>query len=47
MDADFQAYDKLQSMLRPYPAEEMVAYPVSTLVNNARNESDQCVVALE
>ena len=30
-------------LLRPYPAEKMVAYPVNTLVNNPRNDVPQCV----
>lgn len=30
-------------VLRPYPAEKMVAYPVSTLVNNPRNDAPQCI----
>jgi putative SOS response-associated peptidase YedK len=47
LDADFQGYDMLLSMLRPYPADEMVAYAVSTLVNNPKNDSDQCAVAQE
>ena len=33
-------------MLRPYPAEEMEAFPVSTVVNNPRNESRECVEAV-
>jgi putative SOS response-associated peptidase YedK len=47
LDADFQGYDMLLSMLRPYPADEMVAHAVSTLVNNPKNDSDQCAVAQE
>jgi putative SOS response-associated peptidase YedK len=31
----------LQELLVPYPSEEMRAYPISTLVNNARNEGPQ------
>ena len=38
--------DQLSEMLRPYPADQMVAYPVSTLVNNPRNDLPQCVVPL-
>ncbi|MCP4140756.1 MAG: SOS response-associated peptidase [Chloroflexi bacterium] len=34
----------LQSLMRPYPAEEMEAYPVSTLVNNPANDRAECVV---
>lgn len=30
-------------LLRPYPAEKMTAYPVSTLVNNPRNETPECI----
>jgi putative SOS response-associated peptidase YedK len=30
-------------LLRPYPAEKMTAYPVSTIVNNPRNETPECI----
>ena len=30
-------------LLRPYPAEKMSAYPVSSFVNNPRNEGPQCI----
>lgn len=30
-------------LLRPYPAEKMTAYPVSTVVNNPRNETPDCI----
>lgn len=30
-------------LLRPYPAAKMVAYPVSTLVNNPRNDNPECI----
>lgn len=30
-------------LLRPYPAEKMTAYPVSTIVNNPRNETPDCI----
>jgi putative SOS response-associated peptidase YedK len=35
--------EKLLGLLGPYPAEEMVAVPVSTAVNNARNEGPACL----
>jgi putative SOS response-associated peptidase YedK len=41
---DIQA---LQNLLKPYPAEDMVAWPVSTKVNSPRNDSVECVEALE
>lgn len=34
----------LKSLLRPYPAEEMTAYPVSRLVNSPANESAECIL---
>lgn len=33
----------LQSLLKPYPAEEMAAYAVSTVVNNPQNETPDCI----
>ncbi len=38
--------DQLSALLQPYPAELMAAYPVSTLVNNPRNDLPQCVAPL-
>jgi putative SOS response-associated peptidase YedK len=35
--------DALQALLRPYPADDMRAVPVSTYVNNVRNQGPQCV----
>ncbi|HJO33888.1 MAG: SOS response-associated peptidase [Anaerolineales bacterium] len=37
----------LQSLLRPYPAAEMNAYPVACTVNNPRNDSPDCVRSVE
>lgn len=45
LDPEFQGKDKLLSMLGPYPADEMQAYPVSTVVNSPRNETPACVEA--
>lgn len=36
--------DVLLPLLRPYPPEAMVAYPVSTAVNNARHDNADCIV---
>ncbi len=33
----------LHHLLRPYPSQAMDAYPVSTYVNNARNEGEACI----
>jgi putative SOS response-associated peptidase YedK len=34
-------------LLRPYAAEKMAAYPVSTFVNNPRNDSSQCIEPIQ
>jgi putative SOS response-associated peptidase YedK len=34
---------KLQSLLGPFPASEMTAYPVSTLVNDPANDQAECI----
>jgi putative SOS response-associated peptidase YedK len=36
--------DSLQPMLAPFPAEEMAAYPVSTLVNSPANDRAELVL---
>jgi putative SOS response-associated peptidase YedK len=36
----------LQALLRPYPAEAMAAYPVSTHVNNPKHNDAACVAPL-
>jgi putative SOS response-associated peptidase YedK len=43
LDPDFRAAAELESLLRPYPAEDMTGYPVSARVNNPRNEGPLCV----
>jgi len=34
---------ELPRLLRPYPAEEMMAVPVGRYVNNPQNEGPQCL----
>jgi putative SOS response-associated peptidase YedK len=36
--------EQLAGFTEPYPAEAMVARPVSALVNNPRNDSPDCIV---
>lgn len=45
LTADELAKRALLDCLGPYPAEEMVAYAVSPLVNNPRNDVPECIVA--
>jgi putative SOS response-associated peptidase YedK len=46
-DASPREQEELMHLLRPYPAEEMAAVPVSTYVNNAMNEGERCIEPLE
>ncbi len=43
LDPTVQGVERLQPLLRPYPSEEMVAYPVSTRVNNPANDEPGCI----
>ena len=36
---------ELQSLLTPFPADQMAAYVVSTLVNSPRNDTPEYIVA--
>lgn len=38
--------DEALALLVPYPADEMTAYPVSTLVNSPKNDSAACIAPL-
>lgn len=44
IDPAVRTPDSLGALIKPYPAEEMAAYPVSTLVNNPKNDLAECVV---
>lgn len=43
LDPTFQKIETLNGLLRPYQSEELTAYPVSTLVNNPRHDTPQCL----
>lgn len=43
LDPANQDLGELMSLLRPYPASKMVAYPVSTAVNSPRNNSAELI----
>lgn len=43
LDPAAQEPERLQRLLSPYPAAELTAYPVSTVVNNPRNEQASCI----
>lgn len=43
LDPDFDERDPLTTLLKPYPADEMEAYPVSRYVNSPSNDDPACV----
>lgn len=43
LDPNEQAPETLNGLLKPYPAEEMTAYPVSPLVNNPKTDTPACI----
>ena len=43
LDPDNRDTQKLTALLKPYPTEEMEAYPVATLVNSPKNDSPECI----
>ena len=43
LDLSDQSPTQLDGLLKPYPAEEMMAYPVSRLVNRPSNDSPDCI----
>jgi putative SOS response-associated peptidase YedK len=46
LDPQCQDTKELAKLLRPYPSEGMLAYRVSTLVNNWKNDVPECIVAI-
>ena len=46
LDLDFQNGEALEQVLRRYPADAMETFPVSTLVNNPRNDVAECIERL-
>jgi putative SOS response-associated peptidase YedK len=47
LDPEFRGKEQLLALLQPYAADEMIATPVSTVVNSPKNESPQCIVPLD
>jgi putative SOS response-associated peptidase YedK len=43
LDSKNENVEELQSLLRPYPAEEMTAIPISTYVNSTKNQGSECI----
>ena len=47
LDPAEQPPDKLDKLLKPYPASQMTAFPVSRLVNDPKNDSPECIVPVK
>jgi putative SOS response-associated peptidase YedK len=47
LDRTVEDPQSLLRLLTPYPTEEMVAYPVSQLVNSPRNDTPACIEPVE
>ena len=46
LDPALRDVEAVQALLTPYPADAMLADPVSPLVNNAANDTSECIVPL-
>jgi putative SOS response-associated peptidase YedK len=46
LDREVQQVDRLQPLLRPFPAEMMAFFPVSPRVNSPANEGPDCIAPL-
>ena len=46
LDPTVRAVEPVQTLLTPYPADQRVAYPVSTRVNNPANDTPECIAPL-
>jgi putative SOS response-associated peptidase YedK len=47
LDRHIEEKELLQSLLRPYPAEEMHAYPVSPIVGDGKNDGPECITEVQ
>lgn len=46
LDPECHQIEPLKALLRPYANDDLIAYPVSTLVNNPRHDVPQCLEPL-
>lgn len=47
LDSEVKAIEVLQPLLRSYPSEQMIAYPVSKVVNKASHDSVSCIESIQ
>ncbi|HEX8177252.1 MAG TPA: SOS response-associated peptidase [Pyrinomonadaceae bacterium] len=43
LDHDTRKLEMVEDLLRPYPADEMASYPVSTLINSPRSQGERLI----
>jgi len=46
LDCRGQDVKSLQAILRPYPGDDLIAYPVSMRVNNPAHDAAECLIPL-
>lgn len=46
LDEDVRKRELLKELLRPYPADEMISYPVSTAINSPRSQGMELIERL-
>jgi putative SOS response-associated peptidase YedK len=47
LDSELKEPEQLQPLLRPYSTQEMLTYPVSTVVNKPSNDNTECIKSIE
>ena len=47
LNPDITDTDTINDFLKPYPSDEMELYKISTIVNNPKNDSPQCIEPIE
>ena len=47
LDCSAAPFDKVQSLLKPFPADQMAAHEISKRVNNPKYDAPDCAVPVE
>ena len=47
LDHESSNVEDLQNLLQPFPKDGLEAYPISRLVNNPRNDTQECLQTIE
>jgi len=47
LESDEKSLEELKHLLRPYPSDEMIQFPVSRVVNSPANDSPACIEPLQ